>query len=325
MKDRALTRDSNMELLRITVMFLILLLHANYFTFGSPKDHSINSLLRCAAQSFCSVAVPTFVLITGWFGTTFKKEKIFKLIYQVLFAVIIITLAILAFKGRGNEGLGATAAKFAFWKYWFINAYLGLLVIVPFLNMGVEKFSKKQMLIFLGVFYVIFAVPDFLFGAPGFGVIGGNSAIWFVFLYMLGRYLRLYPLNLKTGVLILIFLAGLAGETALLFFHIRGADIDSPFIVMECVSLLLLFSKLSFKSKAVNWIAASSTMVYLTNLHPVLVDYFTGGLKKLEAENTTPKWLVFCFVFCIVWFVASILFDKLRILTYRIFKPKRAE
>ena len=87
-----LQRKSNMELLRIISMFMILLLHANFYTFKAPTDIGVQSFLRIATQSATIIGVNLFVLITGYFGTSFKLTKIFGLIFQVLFAVVPVTI-----------------------------------------------------------------------------------------------------------------------------------------------------------------------------------------------------------------------------------------
>ena len=39
-------RDSNIELLRIIIMFMILLLHANFLAFDRPEGYSFGALPR---------------------------------------------------------------------------------------------------------------------------------------------------------------------------------------------------------------------------------------------------------------------------------------
>lgn len=81
-------RQSNIELLRVIIMYMVLLLHANFLTFGYPEGCNTVSFFRIAAQSATIVAINVFVLITGYFGTTFRFSKIASIVYQLLFAVI---------------------------------------------------------------------------------------------------------------------------------------------------------------------------------------------------------------------------------------------
>ena len=54
-------RQSNIELLRVIVMYMILLLHANFLLFGWPQGNNVVSLFRFTAQSVTIVAVNVFV------------------------------------------------------------------------------------------------------------------------------------------------------------------------------------------------------------------------------------------------------------------------
>ena len=54
-------------------MLLVLAVHANYFSIGSPsatelKTDIIPSVTRVFLQAACLVCVNVFVLISGWFG-----------------------------------------------------------------------------------------------------------------------------------------------------------------------------------------------------------------------------------------------------------------
>ena len=52
-----LQRNSNIELLRVIIMFMILLLHANIKTFGWPEENNTVTLLRIVAESINIIAV----------------------------------------------------------------------------------------------------------------------------------------------------------------------------------------------------------------------------------------------------------------------------
>ncbi len=88
-------RNSSIELLRIVAMFMILLLHANFASFNAPQDVSLRSFARCLADAFTVTPVNIFVLITGYFGTRFSLNKVFSLVYQVVFCVIPISLVLI--------------------------------------------------------------------------------------------------------------------------------------------------------------------------------------------------------------------------------------
>ncbi len=304
-------RHSNIELLRIIIMFMILLLHANFFTFGRPEDHSFTSLLRCFAEAFTITPVNIFVLITGFFGTSFSLKKVFGLIYQVFFCVVPLSIILVS--------CGIVKFDYHYFvihKYWFINAYVGLLILTPILNAAVEKLSKKDFLVFFSCFYVL-AFLGVQFGLNGIEMVGGYSIIWFVFLYMLGRYLRLYtPLFSKCQLLLILFVSCLC--QALVSFYLHRSDYVQPFILIQSVSTLLLFAKFDISyNKTINTIAASVTMAYLVDLHPAFFPKIQEWLLSFYEKYSVPVFLLYTVLLCVGVFMFAIIYDQLRIFSWK--------
>jgi len=63
-------RLSNIELLRIVAMFLVLVVHSDFFSLGAPTSMEIanspmQSYVRIFIESFSIVCVNVFVMISG--------------------------------------------------------------------------------------------------------------------------------------------------------------------------------------------------------------------------------------------------------------------
>lgn len=85
-------RDSNMELLRMVAMFMVLLVHADYFALGAPsveyiQTNQADSFLRIFFEAVSIVCVNVFVLISGYYGIrpTFKGGGKFRFSMFILF------------------------------------------------------------------------------------------------------------------------------------------------------------------------------------------------------------------------------------------------
>ena len=304
------SRNSSIELLRIIVMFMILLLHANFLTFGPPEDYSMRSFMRCLAEACTITPVNIFILITGFFGVSFSLKKVMGLVYQVLFCVVPISLLLMA-----CHVVPFDLDYLDFRRYWFINAYIGLLILAPMLNAAVERMSRKTFSTFLISFYVL-AFLDALICIFGINISQGYSLIWFVFLYMLGRYLGLYTPSFSPRQLLLAIALSCLGQ-ALVLLYLHRDDYVQPFIVIQSVSTLLLFAKHRFHSKTINAIAGSVAMVYLFNLHPILLNYFRDSLIHLNGHYSMATFLMLTILFCAAIFIAAIVYDKLRLFTWR--------
>ena len=81
-------RQSNIELLRLIIMFFVLVLHTNYLSIGEPHINEISSIefiIRNFIESFNFIAVIVFVLISGYFSIRLKRESIANYIFIVIF------------------------------------------------------------------------------------------------------------------------------------------------------------------------------------------------------------------------------------------------
>lgn len=191
-------RLSNFELLRIVCMLMICLLHAHTFVSGNPtKTEIVNSplpsFLRVFIYYLTIVSVDVFVLISGWFGIRFSLKKLSSLLFQVLFFVVV--GGIICFDQLQHLSIGGILGAFVMGnsEYWFIKVYLLLMLFIPIINSYIENTSKKQFkFVLLGGFAFLFFY-GWLFPDSTDWILHGYSFPCFVYLYILGRYLRLYP------------------------------------------------------------------------------------------------------------------------------------
>ena len=238
-------RNSNIELLRIIIMFLILVLHANFKAFDVPNDCSVISLGRSFLESICIVSVNIFVIITGYFGTSFKIKKIGALVFQCFFAVVPISIAIYFTHIYGYESTKELILSFNFLGYWFILAYVALLSLTPFLEDSIKSFTSEELLKSIVIAYIIIGLLCVIPQFDKFGVDGGYSAIWFIILYLIGGYIRKTSINLSIKKLVAILFLALSIESLLLLkFGFVGGTYNNPLILVSSICVFLLFLKL---------------------------------------------------------------------------------
>ena len=61
----------------------------------------------------------------------------------------------------------------------------------------------------------------------------------------------------------------------------------------------------------------STTMVYLLNLHPILVSFFKTNIYNIYESNSNIVFFVFELIaYCIFFFISSIFYDKLRLFSW---------
>lgn len=190
-------RQSNMELLRIFAMFLVLLVHADFFSLGAPSasdcvNAPVDSSLKVFFEAISIACVDIFVCISGWFGIRPSVKGFSNFIFQCLFWLIglyIFTL-IIGTSSLSKEGL---MGCFAFTKLnWFIKAYILLYILAPVLNAFVEKASQKDFRNVLIAFFTFEFIYGWIFRGSTQHIQNGYSTISFIGLYLLARYVRLY-------------------------------------------------------------------------------------------------------------------------------------
>ncbi len=357
-------RQSNMELLRLVAMMMILVMHMDYGAFGLPTAESVENAPmttfgRIFVEHLCLVAVNVYVLISGWFGIRPKMKSFVRLMLQVAMYSIIITGAFLL--------LGKTAFKIGYVtdmliigkQYWFVVSYLLLYLVSPILNTFVEHSSKREFQWMLLVFFGFQFVYSWIFGLEEFA--GGYSALSFMGLYLLARYVKIYEndndnerrrtkddnennhpdgiascftfhssrftlhSSLFTFSQLLALYLFIAAITALFVFLAYGwkgdsfgdacagifAHYNSPFIVVSSLVVLLMFSKLKFQSKVINYLSSSAFAVYLIHAHPLLWDEYLNLFPPIYAKYPNLLGVLLMMLVAVIIFFLCIVIDKI--------------
>lgn len=129
-------RNPSIELLRSLLMLGICMIHV--VGMGQYSQRWLANLLK--------ICVPGFVFISGYFGIQFSWRKVLNLYGIGLWAAVI---------GTGLEALlwpdtlhgnvfGVAARVFANMRtFWFLHAYVVLMMVSPILNVAIENFKLR--------------------------------------------------------------------------------------------------------------------------------------------------------------------------------------
>ena len=384
-------RQSNMELLRLVAMMMILVMHMDYGAFGLPTAESvenapITTFGRIFVEHLCLVAVNVYVLISGWFGIRPKMKSFVRLMLQVAMYSIIITGAFLLL-GKTTFKIGYVTDMLIIGKqYWFVVSYLLLYLVSPILNTFVKHCSKREFQWMLLVFFGFQFVYSWIFGLEEFA--GGYSALSFMGLYLLARYVKIYgnetnnekrrtkdenqdnhldgiascSTALRTGskfgyaelkvqvwlrrakgssfknpfksfksltrfsfsklLALYLFIAAITALFVFLAYVWKGdsfgdacagifAHYNSPFIVVSSLVVLLMFSKLQFQSKVINYLSSSAFAVYLIHAHPLLWDEYLNLFPPIYAKYPNLLGVLLMMLVAVIIFFLCIAIDKI--------------
>ena len=318
-----MTRQSNFELLRLVAMLMVMACHAN----GSVRDAVLvgaPGISKLAINQLCLVNVNVFVMISGWFGIRASWKGAAKLLFQVYFLTLLCYI-VFAVSGLPVSFKNDLLPYLYFGSgYWFVISYLVLYALTPILNSFLEHTTKKEFTCVLAAFFL----AEFLFGfVHNIGAFNyGFSPLYFIGLYLLARYVRIYPLKWfsfrKETDLAIYLIVSILSMIGFWFgkkwfgmdFHLN--HYDSPLAIIASLYFLLFFSKLQFQSKAVNWLATSAFAIYLIHTNSLVHPYFQEGVSLITRNHSLMGSLGIMPFFLIAAALLCILIDKLRILAW---------
>lgn len=250
-------RNANIELLRILAMYMVLVLHALLQCGALEYLTGIHYYVYWGLEAACIAAVNIFVLISGYFmvKSSFKARNVVRVaiggvwIYSVVFSLVELILS----KETLTLGFLVRAVfPIITKKFWFVNAYVTLYILSPFINKLILSLTKKQMTALTVTLVALFSLRVTILPLSwGQDPSGGMGILWFVTLYCVAAWLRLYYTpDYKPGKFWLCYIASVlllvGGKKVLLllgFGDYAGKlyGYSSVVVLIEAVALLLAF------------------------------------------------------------------------------------
>ena len=321
-------RQSNIEILRIVATLMILMVHFSgwMLTFIGVETYWYGStamaLTRASLNAISCIGVPLFVLISGYFSIKPKVRSLLNL------------FTCLAFFYLGTYLLNCWVTGDAVFQHhrvlrrlmafsrenWFIQCYLFLILLSPVLNAFVEKVSERTLLIYI----LIFMACAFYFGcvhdSTYFYFNRGFSVTTFILIYLIGRYVRLYGEKrfqqvaswkialvwIGCTVLICVWKLFMPEYWIYVSYH-------SPIQLVSAASLFVLFTRVSFQSKLVNWMGASCLAAYILHTNAPVMGWMIQGDEYLLCTNNPILYVGGGLVLILLIFFVAVLLDKIRL------------
>lgn len=312
-KIRETEREYGLDLLRSLSMVFVVVLHM--ITHGGlgalfPAG-SAAGILVDLAELVVYPAVNCFVLLSGYLlcDRPFRMERLVKIWLPAAFWSVVIQCL---FFLKDPAGISAGKVLYMFLpvlsgRYWFLNAYLVMMLCSPGLNLLLRSFPKWQLRGLLLVSVLIFsAAPIPALGSDVFQTQGGYGFPWFLALYLWGGYIRLYTPRLTrkqsryallayaalvVGHLLWIRLTGVLGSRFAIFGQVSGLFLRYTSIPVfgSALCLLLCFRSGSFSGGSPFFAGLSPLVfaVYLIHDHPLIRETV---IQKLFVESRDWAW-----------------------------------
>ena len=306
-------RYSNFDLLKLIAFIMVPILHFIMTSDGSPSPLLISTGWEKAylglLESLCVVAVPIFLLITGFFSANTKSFSLKKVVDLYIITTIynlvsyLIDVTVIKTPFVINDFL----LSFIPLNY-YVNLYMALLVLMPLLNklFSLERKQVNIIMILLTIMFVVVsslsgfladATPMKLLQAFSFVSAGGSNAgytlIMFIYFYLCGAYIRRYDVTVKTWIALLMYFLGAGAMFGLSYVSLTAFNYDFIFIVVAAFGLFLAFKNIKLKEvKAITIIANCSLGVFI--LHQAATFHTLYNVPEAIARGFGPMvWVMF--------------------------------
>lgn len=201
--------------------------------------------------------------------------------------------------------------------------------MAPVLNAFVQAAHKKQFKFILIAYYAFMVIWGWLFPKSTDYISGGYSPILFVWLYMLARYIRLYPgslrkLKLRTYIIVIAAIAlfiviccisaGLTGGAVYGYILLQYI---SPTTIVTAALVIIITSRLHISNKLINRLATSSFAVYLVYVNPNILTPYCNFFNNLYHFTTELGYWLSVIGLVLVMYLAVAAIDTIRIFVWK--------
>ena len=346
-------RNYGIDLLKIISMYMVVLLHV--LGCGGILENcekvSCNYYVAYSLEISAFGAVDIFAMITGYLMVE-KKVNGFKIIplwLTVFFYSTLIALSFyfVPFLSSIHEPSKISIIKSFFpvisGQYWYFTAYFGMFFFIPYINMFVNSIEKRTHRNLCIVIIIVFSLlPIMNLGdIKSFGLLHGCSATWLTCSYVIGAYLKKYPLNITPIKSLMIYFASIfliwfikyfSRFMFVVFFQKDKdtnlfIDFTSILVIVSAIALVSFFEKLNIKNmlckKMLTFASALSFSVYLIHTNHIIYGYIIKD-HFISMVSTNPfRLFVGVILNSLLIFIACLSIDIVRCALFKLLRVRR--
>ena len=304
-------RKSGIELLKIIGIFLIILWHMTQtlndtgYCYVSWATVDVQKLLL-SFMSYCGMyGNLIFFISSSWFLLESNRVNVKKILFIIIkiwtVSVIMIIISYIVFYfypsiapvGQNKSLLISSLFPTLLGNNWYVTCYILFYPLHILLNKIIYSISKKQLLIFSVISFLLYSILSLLFSLVNIFLNYGSyyffssSLLQWCILYLCIGYIKLYMKNFCKNIKInkIIFLIGIfSGMLFILCIDFLGLKVSyafekklwvgvvmgsntitmmNPFVLLTIIPLFNIFNNMKFKRKKINYIAKFSLLIYV--------------------------------------------------------------
>lgn len=235
-------RNFGLDIIRTCAVFFVVSVHNFLYQqyYNMPLDTAGKFILTFVRELFY-ICVPLFLLLTGYLNGKAKPNKqYFIKIIKILISWFLISLICIGYSEFVlNEDVYWVQRIVSLFNFtadgygWYVEMYIGLFLMIPFLNILYDNLDNKKSLII--IMFVITALPPLFSGTVFNGVaLDVMPDYWTVCypitFYFLGRYLKDNPLKLSLIKKIILIIVLLLVQSLLMYFYVNKNTFSWSFL-----------------------------------------------------------------------------------------------
>jgi surface polysaccharide O-acyltransferase-like enzyme len=315
------------------VVVLHVLGHGGILDTTAPLSAKYNVAWLLESLAYC--AVNGYALITGY--VYIKGKYKFSSLIQICLQAVLYSLGIIAciwilkpgsFSIEKLVYFAFPASKRA---YWYLSSYVGLFLLMPILNAGINALSEMQAKKFLCVTFFAFTVITTFSRTDAFAIKNGYSTFWLMYLYVIGACIRKFEWGDKLSSIkaALIYVCsillswgikiGQEGITALLSGEAKNyfefINYTSPTMLIAAIALFFAFKNArvpQWIAKIISIFAPAAFGVYLIHEHETVRAHFVTGKFAFLAEYSAPVMIAGALASAMAIFTVCLVIDWIR-------------
>lgn len=268
-------RESSFELMRIIAQYMIIIYHILLVFFYNECENP--DLLYKAIWIPLHIAVPCYVLVSGYFGIKFSLKGLFRIIANLFIYGLCLYLIRVYALHETHLVIRKTLFFVSSTGWWFVRIYLYLYLLAPVINRMIKSLSVQNRVLVLILLAWISCWCGFMNFEPS--LYEGKNLVHFCFLYLLGNTLSLYKEKLNQIATYKVIIAYLlvntisaGGDYALLkapqntlLFNLFFSY-NSMILILNAILFFMFFMRIKIKSGFINYIATSSLAIYMLHM-----------------------------------------------------------
>ncbi|ORX49623.1 hypothetical protein BCR36DRAFT_353164 [Piromyces finnis] len=295
-------RNYGIDILKILSMFMVVILH----TFGNggiianiesgTTKYAVAYFIKAAAYS----AVNIFGMVSGYLIVNSKCNalKMIPLWLTVVFysSIIGILFKFIPYLSEYYQVSFSLLIKLIFFPaiskaYWYYTSYFGLYFFIPYINKMLHAISKKDHRNIIIIIIILFSLSSIIskFKVDVFETKRGYSPLWLGCLYIIGAYLKLYPVKFsKVKSFILYIFSVICIWTTIFTDEINFFSYDNIFVILSAFGIFMFFSQITIANKTIQkFIVLCSSIsfsVYLIHEHPIIHKLLTNKFASYAKD-----------------------------------------